>query len=162
MGITYLSQGLLLCNNMLGLICGYLPIDFFIYPANFHAAIFAAEIQTIDGAAADSLGKRKKKGSNKRIRSSESFNLKPWEHIDHIIMNLPASALEFLGNDFILVWPLSFSAVISAWFCKMAGSLLHVSFDCKISINCEYFCPSHPHLFPAPHMHALEKKKKEK
>ena len=25
-------------------------------------------------------------------------NAKPWEHIDHVIMNLPASALQFLGK----------------------------------------------------------------
>lgn len=25
-------------------------------------------------------------------------DVKPWEHFDHIVMNLPASALEFLGT----------------------------------------------------------------
>lgn len=96
---------------MLGLICGYHLIDFFkflnfLYLANF----YAAEIQTIGGAAADSLCKRKRKASNKRIKTSASFNLKPWEHVDHVIMNLPASALEFLGNEFIFsLYPFIFS-----------------------------------------------------
>lgn len=40
---------------------------------------------------------RTKQGSNKRIKGSESFTNKPWEHVDHVIMNLPASALQFLG-----------------------------------------------------------------
>ncbi|KAJ7978841.1 tRNA (guanine(37)-N1)-methyltransferase [Quillaja saponaria] len=33
---------------------------------------------------------------NKRIRSSEISNTMTWEHIDHVIMNLPASAIQFL------------------------------------------------------------------
>lgn len=41
---------------------------------------------------------RKKRSLNKRIGASEPFVAKPWEHIDHVIMNLPASALEFLGT----------------------------------------------------------------
>lgn len=40
----------------------------------------------------------KTKGSkNKRIKTCVSFTDKSWEHIDHVIMNLPASALQFLG-----------------------------------------------------------------
>ncbi|KVH88844.1 tRNA transferase Trm5/Tyw2 [Cynara cardunculus var. scolymus] len=39
----------------------------------------------------------KTKGSkNKRIKTSVPFTDKPWEHFDHVIMNLPASALQFL------------------------------------------------------------------
>lgn len=39
----------------------------------------------------------KTKGSkNKRIKTSLPFSDKSWEHIDHVIMNLPASALQFL------------------------------------------------------------------
>ncbi|GAB2215996.1 hypothetical protein Droror1_Dr00023762 [Drosera rotundifolia] len=34
--------------------------------------------------------------SSKKMRRSESFKIKPWEHVDHVIMNLPASALHFL------------------------------------------------------------------
>lgn len=36
-----------------------------------------------------------KRGTNKRMRGSKP-SMKPWEHFDHVIMNLPASALEFL------------------------------------------------------------------
>ncbi|XP_028121447.1 tRNA (guanine(37)-N1)-methyltransferase 2 isoform X2 [Camellia sinensis] len=43
-------------------------------------------------AAADRL----RRGTNKRMRGSDSFNAKPCEHLNHIIMNLPASALQFL------------------------------------------------------------------
>ncbi|KAL3618109.1 hypothetical protein CASFOL_038430 [Castilleja foliolosa] len=39
---------------------------------------------------------KKKRGLNKRTRESQPFIAKPWEHIDHVIMNLPASALQFL------------------------------------------------------------------
>jgi tRNA (guanine37-N1)-methyltransferase len=37
-----------------------------------------------------------KKRSNKRVRGSGPPLVKPWEHIDHVLMNLPASALQFL------------------------------------------------------------------
>ncbi|KAL6518624.1 hypothetical protein OROGR_019126 [Orobanche gracilis] len=39
---------------------------------------------------------KKKRGLNKCSRESQPFIAKPWEHIDHFIMNLPASALHFL------------------------------------------------------------------
>lgn len=35
--------------------------------------------------------------ANKRLRQTLLPIAKPWEHIDHVIMNLPASALQFLG-----------------------------------------------------------------
>ncbi|XP_023749645.1 tRNA (guanine(37)-N1)-methyltransferase 2 isoform X2 [Lactuca sativa] len=39
----------------------------------------------------------KTKGSkNKRMKTLLTFSDKSWEHIDHVIMNLPASALQFL------------------------------------------------------------------
>ncbi|KAI3714725.1 hypothetical protein L6452_21684 [Arctium lappa] len=39
----------------------------------------------------------KTKGSkNKRLKTSVPCTGKPWEHFDHVIMNLPASALQFL------------------------------------------------------------------
>lgn len=41
---------------------------------------------------------KKKRGLNKCTRGSQTFNSKAWEHIDHIIMNLPSSSLEFLGD----------------------------------------------------------------
>ncbi|XP_014505695.1 tRNA (guanine(37)-N1)-methyltransferase 1 isoform X3 [Vigna radiata var. radiata] len=43
-------------------------------------------------------GVRRKGSTNKRIRSSEMSVTKTWEHVDHIIMNLPASALQFLDS----------------------------------------------------------------
>lgn len=50
-----------------------------------------------DGTGTSGAGRRK--GSiNKRMRGSVMSNAKPWEHIDHVIMNLPASALQFLGK----------------------------------------------------------------
>ncbi|RRT82315.1 hypothetical protein BHM03_00020181 [Ensete ventricosum] len=36
--------------------------------------------------------------TNKRIRGFHLTVARPWEHVDHVIMNLPASALEFLGE----------------------------------------------------------------
>jgi tRNA (guanine37-N1)-methyltransferase len=41
---------------------------------------------------------RRKGGTNKRMRGSDISNAKTWEHVDHVIMNLPASALQFLGK----------------------------------------------------------------
>ncbi|KAL6508533.1 hypothetical protein OROGR_023244 [Orobanche gracilis] len=53
-----------------------------------------------EGRTANSAGlcapEKKKRGLNKCNRESQPFNAKPWEHIDHVIMNLPASALQFL------------------------------------------------------------------
>ncbi|XP_062222830.1 tRNA (guanine(37)-N1)-methyltransferase-like [Phragmites australis] len=37
-----------------------------------------------------------KKRNNKRVRGSGPPPAKPWEHVDHVLMNLPASALQFL------------------------------------------------------------------
>ncbi|KAI4379431.1 hypothetical protein MLD38_005733 [Melastoma candidum] len=49
---------------------------------------------SVDG---DALKPSRKKGSsNKRIRPSEPLHTRTWEHFDHVIMNLPASALQFL------------------------------------------------------------------
>lgn len=38
----------------------------------------------------------RKRGTSKRMRGFEPPALKPWEHVDHVIMNLPVSALQFL------------------------------------------------------------------
>ncbi|RCV07191.1 hypothetical protein SETIT_1G224900v2 [Setaria italica] len=37
-----------------------------------------------------------KQRNNKRVKGSGPPPTKPWEHIDHVLMNLPASALQFL------------------------------------------------------------------
>ncbi|KAJ6731414.1 TRNA METHYLTRANSFERASE [Salix purpurea] len=50
---------------------------------------------SINGAGATDASRRKG-GTNKRLRALELPNTKPWEHVDHIVMNLPASALQFL------------------------------------------------------------------
>jgi tRNA (guanine37-N1)-methyltransferase len=52
------------------------------------------------------VGKNIQNGRNKKGRNfttsvaKEKMNLevKAWEHFDHVVMNLPASALEFLGK----------------------------------------------------------------
>ncbi|OMO57980.1 tRNA (guanine(37)-N1)-methyltransferase 2-like protein [Corchorus olitorius] len=41
-------------------------------------------------------GHKKKGNAHKRMKGSVLSNTKAWEHIDHVIMNLPASAIEFL------------------------------------------------------------------
>ncbi|KAK7388766.1 hypothetical protein VNO78_23593 [Psophocarpus tetragonolobus] len=41
-------------------------------------------------------GVRRKGSTTKRMRGSEISASKTWEHIDHVIMNLPASAVQFL------------------------------------------------------------------
>ncbi|KAL8547812.1 hypothetical protein ACS0TY_007226 [Phlomoides rotata] len=46
--------------------------------------------------SAGSCVPERKKKVLKRVRGSQPFDAKPWEHIDHVIMNLPASALQFL------------------------------------------------------------------
>lgn len=48
-----------------------------------------------DDASICVAGKRKG-NSNKRLKGSEISHAKTWEHVDHVIMNLPASALHFL------------------------------------------------------------------
>ncbi|CAL1359419.1 unnamed protein product [Linum trigynum] len=45
---------------------------------------------------AKDLGAAGKGRKNKRIKLSELPNPNTWEHVDHVIMNLPASAIEFL------------------------------------------------------------------
>ncbi|KAA8523084.1 hypothetical protein F0562_009507 [Nyssa sinensis] len=61
-------------------------------PINADASVAAVKRRPESCQEAKSI----KGGTNKRMRGSESFNTKPWEHVDHVIMNLPASALQFL------------------------------------------------------------------
>ncbi|WCJ29739.1 tRNA (guanine(37)-N1)-methyltransferase [Euphorbia peplus] len=51
-----------------------------------------AEDESTNGAAVS----RRRGVANKRMKTFPLTNTKPWEHVDHVIMNLPASALEFL------------------------------------------------------------------
>ncbi|CAI9100280.1 OLC1v1037244C1 [Oldenlandia corymbosa var. corymbosa] len=67
------------------------------------------------GIASD-VSAKTKQGSNKRIRSSETFNKKPWEHVDHVVMNLPASALDFLD---------AFRGLIKRRYWKTSLPLIH-------------------------------------
>ncbi|CAL2274966.1 unnamed protein product [Prunus armeniaca] len=54
-----------------------------------------SENESVDGTSAFVAGRRK--GSKtKRMRGPEISDVKTWEHVDHVIMNLPASALQFL------------------------------------------------------------------
>ncbi|KAF8400751.1 hypothetical protein HHK36_014051 [Tetracentron sinense] len=53
------------------------------------------ENRSVNGAGGAVVGRRK--GSrNKKIRGSKLSKTKTWEHVDHVIMNLPASAIQFL------------------------------------------------------------------
>ncbi|KDP32320.1 hypothetical protein JCGZ_13245 [Jatropha curcas] len=56
---------------------------------------FHEENENTHGGAI-SFTSRRKGSVNKRMRASELPNTKPWEHVDHVVMNLPASALQFL------------------------------------------------------------------
>ncbi|GMY35976.1 tRNA (guanine(37)-N1)-methyltransferase 2 [Fagus crenata] len=59
----------------------------------------SSNCQEVNGSAdgtGTSVAGRRKGSTNKRMRGSEISNAKTWEHFDHVIMNLPASALQFL------------------------------------------------------------------
>ncbi|XP_047946212.1 tRNA (guanine(37)-N1)-methyltransferase 2 isoform X2 [Salvia hispanica] len=49
-------------------------------------------------SAGNCVPERKKRNLNKHVTGSRPFSAKPWEHIDHVIMNLPASAIHFLDS----------------------------------------------------------------
>ncbi|XP_042064277.1 tRNA (guanine(37)-N1)-methyltransferase 2-like isoform X2 [Salvia splendens] len=49
-------------------------------------------------SAGNCVPERKKRNLNKHVIGSRPFSAKPWEHIDHVIMNLPASAIHFLDS----------------------------------------------------------------
>ena len=66
-----------------------------------------AENGASDNAGVSGLG-RKKDHKNKRTRGESSSNSKPWEHVDHVIMNLPASAIQFLGTVHVFLIALCF------------------------------------------------------
>ncbi|KAF9604261.1 hypothetical protein IFM89_004967 [Coptis chinensis] len=49
-----------------------------------------------EGGAELEVTGRIKRSRNKRIRGFKPINIRTWEHVDHVVMNLPASALQFL------------------------------------------------------------------
>lgn len=63
-------------------------------------------------------GGGKKGSTNKRRRGSEISATKTWEHIDHVVMNLPASAIQFLGT-------VPLDLVVTNFSDKLFGRLLH-------------------------------------
>jgi hypothetical protein len=63
----------------------------------FTLCFFSTVNGSTDGTGTSVAGRRKG-STNKRMRGSEISNAKTWEHVDHVIMNLPASALQFLGK----------------------------------------------------------------
>lgn len=69
-----------------------------------HLVNLIVENKRADSAGVPGTGK-KTKGLNKSTRSSKSFDTNPYEHVDHVIMNLPASALQFLGKVLHVFFP---------------------------------------------------------
>ncbi|XP_059670146.1 tRNA (guanine(37)-N1)-methyltransferase 2-like [Cornus florida] len=57
--------------------------------------VSAGEVRRANGAVVCVAG-RVKGGTIKQMRGFEAFDARLWEHVDHFIMNLPASALQFL------------------------------------------------------------------
>lgn len=49
-----------------------------------------------DAEVGATTGSRRNVNANKRMRGVKSPSPSAWEHVDHVIMNLPASALQFL------------------------------------------------------------------
>nr|DAD42225.1 TPA_asm: hypothetical protein HUJ06_000455 [Nelumbo nucifera] len=60
-----------------------------------HAEICEEENRSVDGAGVPA-GSGRKGNMKKRMKGPVFSNMKTWEHVDHVIMNLPASALQFL------------------------------------------------------------------
>jgi len=74
-----------------------------------------------DVACQEEDANQTKKRNNKKVKSSGPLPVKPWEHIDHVVMNLPASALQFLD---------CFSGLIQKRYWK--GSLPRIHCYCFI------------------------------
>ncbi|CAH9102003.1 unnamed protein product [Cuscuta epithymum] len=62
--------------------------------AKRHCESFKEGNERVEGSSP--LTGTRKRGPNKRVRISDPCDTNPWEHVDHVIMNLPASALQFL------------------------------------------------------------------
>jgi tRNA (guanine37-N1)-methyltransferase len=59
---------------------------------------YTAILHIGDVACQEEDANQTKKRNNKKVKSAGPLPVKPWEHMDHVVMNLPASALQFLGN----------------------------------------------------------------
>lgn len=55
--------------------------------------------------------RKAKKAKVSEVVKMKISDVKPWEHFDHVVMNLPASALEFLGMFFLV----SFLRLVMHW-----------------------------------------------
>ncbi|GMH04624.1 hypothetical protein Nepgr_006464 [Nepenthes gracilis] len=77
-----------------------------------------AECSDAENGSAENLGVAsvRKCRTNKRMRGFQSHKMKPWEHVDHIIMNLPAAALQFLD---------AFRGIIQKKYWKGSMPLVH-------------------------------------
>ncbi|KAL1815182.1 hypothetical protein ACET3Z_017756 [Daucus carota] len=65
---------------------------------NMDARKFIAQLMVVPTCETQCASTEVRKGKNMRIKASVSVDTKPWEHVDHVIMNLPASALQFIDS----------------------------------------------------------------
>ncbi|KAL5722639.1 tRNA (guanine(37)-N(1))-methyltransferase [Ranunculus cassubicifolius] len=56
------------------------------------------EYKKLDGVDIDATGRQKRSKKKKTTNDFKPSKINTWEHFDHVIMNLPASALEFLDT----------------------------------------------------------------
>lgn len=97
-------------------------------PVKRPADVCQSENESVDGTNVLVAG-RSKGSKNKRIRGSEISNVKTWEHVDHVIMNLPASALQFLD---------AFRGVIERKYWREPLPLIHCYCFIRASETQEY------------------------
>ncbi|KAL5719172.1 tRNA (guanine(37)-N(1))-methyltransferase [Ranunculus cassubicifolius] len=56
------------------------------------------EYKKLDGVDIDATGRQKRSKKKKTTNDFKPSKINTWEHLDHVIMNLPASALQFLDT----------------------------------------------------------------